>query len=57
MTDVNPTEIYRRYERKELDTAAAVGYSKSVIESSSDEDLRVWSVEVLGKMDLGAGGV
>ena len=57
MTDVNPTEIYRRYERNELDEVAAVGYLKSIIEGSNNEDLRVRSVEILGKMDLKAGEV
>ena len=54
MSDVNPTEIYRRYERKELDKTAAVGYLKSIIEISTDDEMRVQSVEIFGKMDLGA---
>ena len=57
MRDINPTEIYRRYQHKELDKAAAVGYLKSIIESSNEKDLRVRSVELLGKKDLGAGEV
>ena len=52
MSDLNPTEIYHRYQRKELDKAAAVGFLKSFIESSSDEKLRVRSVELLGEMNL-----
>ena len=52
MLNLNPTEIYRRYQRKELDKAVAVGYLKSFIESISDEGLRVRSVELLGEMDL-----
>jgi Leucine-rich repeat (LRR) protein len=52
MSDLNPTEIYRRYQRKELDKALAVGYLKSFIENSSDEDLRAQAVELLGEMDL-----
>jgi len=55
MTDLNPTKIYRRYQRKELDKALAVAYLKSIIESSSDEESRVRSVELLGEMDLDAG--
>ena len=57
MSDINPTELYRRYQRKELDKAAVIGYLKSFIESSSDEDLRVRSVELLGEMNLEAGEV
>ena len=54
MSDLNPAEIYRRYERNELDEAAAVGYLKLIIENSSDDELRVRSVELLGEMDLKA---
>ena len=57
MSDLNPTEIYRRYQRKELDKALAVSYLKSIVESSSDEELRVRSVKVLGEMNLGAGEI
>ncbi len=52
MTDLNPTEIYRRYQRNELEKALAVDYLKSIIESSSDEEWRVSSVELLGEMFL-----
>ena len=52
MSDLNPTEIYRKYRRKELDKALAVDYLKSIIESSSDEELRVRSVELLGEINL-----
>ncbi len=52
MSDLNPTEIHRKYQCKELDKAVAVGYLKSFIESSSNEDLRVRSVELLGEMNL-----
>jgi HEAT repeat protein len=55
MSDANPIEVYRRYQRKELDKAAAVGYLKSFIESSSDEELRVQSVEFLGKINFEVG--
>ena len=54
MSDLNPTEIYRRYQRNELNKALAVDYLKSIIESSSEEDLRIQSVEFLGEMDLKA---
>ena len=52
MSDLNPTEIYHKYQRKELDKTLAVSYLKSFIENSNDEDLRVRSVELLGGMDL-----
>jgi len=52
MSDLNPTEIYRRYQRNELDKLPAVVYLKTIIESSNDEELRVRSVELLGEMDL-----
>ena len=52
MSDLNPTEIYRRYQCKELDKAAAIDYLKSFIENSSDEDLRVRSIELLSEMNL-----
>ena len=55
MSDLNPTEIFRMYQRNELDKVLAVDYLKSIIESSSDEELRVRSVELLGEMDLDAG--
>ena len=54
MSDLNPTEIYRRYQRKELDKALAMSYLKSIVESSSDEALRKTSIEFLGEMDLDA---
>jgi len=54
MSDLNPTEIYRRYQRNELEKGLAVDYLKSIIESNSDEGLRVQSVTLLGEMDLGA---
>ena len=54
MSDLNPTEIYHRYQRNELDKALAVDYLKSIVESSSDEELRKSSVEFLGEMDLDA---
>ena len=57
MSDLNPTEIYRRYQRNELDKALAVDYLKSIIESSSDEKMRVQSVELLGEMNLGVGEI
>jgi len=57
MSDLNPTEIYRRYRRNELDKALAVDYLKSIIESSSEEDLRMRSVEFLGEMNLDAGEI
>ena len=57
MSDLNPTEIYRRYQRNELDKALAVDYLKSIIESSSNEELRVRSVELLGKMNLKANDI
>ena len=57
MSDLNPTEIYRKYQRKELDKAVAVAYLKSFIESSNDEDLRVQAVDLLGEMDLDVGEV
>jgi len=57
MTDLNPTEIYRRYQRNELDKALAVMYLKTIIESSSDEELRLQSVELLGEMNLEAGEI
>lgn len=52
MSDINPIEIIRRYERKELDRATAVGYLKSIIESGSTAESRVRSVELLGKFGL-----
>jgi len=52
MSDLNPTEIYRRYQLMELDKTAAIDYLKSFIENISDEDLRVRSVELLGEMNL-----
>ena len=52
MSDLNPTEIYRRYQRKEIDKAVAVGYLKSFIENSNEENLRVRSVELLSEMNL-----
>ena len=52
MSDLNPTEIYRRYQRKELDKVLAVSYLKSFIENSSEEALRVRSAELLGEMNL-----
>ena len=55
MSDINPTEVYRKYESKELDRVTAVGYLKSIIERSSDEELRVQSVEFLGEMSLEEG--
>ena len=55
MSDINPTEIYRRYQLKELNKVAAVGYLKSIIENSSNEESRVQAVEFLGKVDLEAG--
>ena len=57
MSDLNPIEIYRRYQRNELDKTLAVGYLKSNIESSSDEELRVRSVEFLGEIKLDAGEI
>ncbi len=57
MSDLNPTEIYRRYQRNELEKALAVDYLKSIIGSSSDEELRVRSVELLGKMNLKANDI
>ena len=57
MSDLNPTEIYRRYQRNELDKALAVNYLKSIIESSNDDDLRVRTVKFLGEMNLKAGDV
>ena len=57
MSDLNPTEIYRRYQRKELDKIVAVGYLKSIIENSNNENLRVQSVELLGEMNLEASEV
>ena len=54
MSDLNPTDIYRRYRRNELDKLLAVDYLKSIIESSSDEELRKSSVEFLVEMDLDA---
>ena len=52
MSDLNPTEIYERYQRKELDAAATLDYLKSIIESGSEAESRVRSVELLGKFDL-----
>ncbi len=52
MSDLNPTEIYRRYQHKELDKALAVSYLKSFIENSSEEVLRARSTELLGEMNL-----
>jgi len=57
MTDLNPTDIYHRYQRNELDKAQVVDYLKSIIESSRDEELRVQSVEILGEMNLKAGEI
>ena len=57
MSDINPTEIYRRYQIKELNKVSAVGYLKTIIESSSDEELRVRSVELLGEMNLEVGEI
>jgi len=57
MSDLNPTEIYRRYQRNELDKLLAVDYLKSIIESNSEEESRVRSVEILGEMNLDAGEV
>ena len=57
MTDLNPTEIYRRYQRNELDKALAVDYLKSIIESSSDDAFRVRSVELLDEMNLDVGEI
>ena len=52
MSDLNPTEVYCRYQRNELDKDLAVSYLKSIVETSSDEELRVRSVQLLGEMDL-----
>jgi len=57
MSDLNPTEIYRRYQRNELDKALTIDYLKSIIENSSDVILRVRSVELLGEMNLGVGEI
>ena len=57
MSDLNPTEIYRRYKRNEIEKVLAIDYLKSIIESSGDEELRVRSVELLGEMDLKAGDI
>ena len=57
MTDLNPTEIFHRYQRNELDKALAVSYLKSIVESSSDEELWVRSVEFLSEMKLDAGEI
>ena len=57
MSDLNPTEIYRRYERNELDKELAVDYLKSIIENTSNEDSRVRSVQLLGEMDLKADSI
>ena len=52
MSDLSPTELYHRYQHKELDKVSVVGYLKSIIESSNEEHLRVRSVEILGEMGL-----
>ena len=52
MTDLNPTEVYRRYRRKELDAAEAIDYLKTIIESGSKADSRVRSMEYLAKLEL-----
>jgi len=41
MSDLNPTEIYRRYQRNELDQLLVVDYLKSIIKSPS---LRTWDI-------------
>lgn len=52
MSDLNPTEVYERYRRKELDAAAAVNFLKAIIESGSEANSRVQSVVLLGKFWL-----
>ena len=52
MSDLNPADVYGRYRRKELDAASAVHYLKSIIESGSEADSRVRSLEFLANMEL-----
>jgi len=47
MSDMNPTEIFRRYQRNELDKAVAINYLKSFIEGNREAELRMWLVESL----------
>lgn len=54
MSDLNPTEIFSRYQRNELDKITAVNYLKTFAEKCSEELLRVEAVGYLGKMNLKA---
>lgn len=54
MSDLNPTEIFSRYQRNELDKITAVNYLKTFAEKCSEELLRVEAVGYLGKTNLKA---
>ena len=50
MSDLNPSEIYRRFQSKELDKAAAIAYLKSIIENDNDEEMRIQAVKFLDEI-------
>jgi len=54
MSDLNPSEIFSRYQRNDLDKSTAVNYLKTFAEKCSDELLRVEAIGYLGKMNLKA---
>ena len=57
MSDLSPSEIFARYERKELDRFTAIAYLKDIIERFENEPLRLEALEQLGNININDTGI